>query len=309
MDTVRVSFGRFQFDTRLGRLTRDGHKIKLQPKPAAVLCRLLRNPGELASRDDLKKALWPEGTHVDFDLGIKVAIQKLRAALGDSFEEPIYIQTIPGAGYRFIAPVTAVEPEMTAAPVSNVGPVTAKQHLRRYRYLFWAAGVAAFLGVVTLGIASLVLYFRSKLPEPVVTPFTTYPGFEAGPTFSPDGGRIAFTWNGPHEDNFDVYVKQIGPGDPQRLTSDPQADTHPKWSPNGKWIAFLRHAGLGTAAVKMLRKLHKANQVTAALTAVAVEQILTGIDIERRPGVRVQRAQSHELFSRADAVSVPVALL
>src|ERR1043165_9013474 len=135
MDSGRVACGRFEFEPRLGRLTRDGQKIKLQPKAAAVLCRLLRNPGEVVSRDDLRKALWPEGTHVDFDLGIKVAVQKLRAALGDVFEEPTYIQTIPGGGYRFIAPVTAVEPDVIATPVSveAVGPLPAEQrrNLRR----------------------------------------------------------------------------------------------------------------------------------------------------------------------------------
>ncbi len=247
MDTGRVAFGRFQFEPRLVRLTRNGHKIKLQPKPAAVLGRLLRTPGEVVSRDDLRKALWPEGTHVDFDLGIKVAIQKLRAALGDVFEEPTYIQTIPGGGYRFIAPVTAVEPE---GPVPQAGPATSAHRVRWRRYRVWAGTVAGGLAVGALTIASYrVLYFRSELPDPVLTPFTTYPGHEAGPSFSPDGTRIAFTWNGPHEENFDVYVKQIGPGEPQRLTSDPEADTHPKWSPDGKWIAFLRHGRPGTAIV------------------------------------------------------------
>ena len=71
----------------------------------------------------------------------------------------------------------------------------------------------------------------------------------------------------------------------------------------------LLQVGDGFAEGEMLGKLHKANQVPAALTAVAVEQILTGIDIERRTGVRVQRAQSHELLSRADAVRGPIALL
>src|ERR1041384_7777153 len=151
MDDCSLSFGRFQFDTRLGRLTGGGHKIRLQPKPAAVLCRLLRTPGEVVSRDDLRKALWPEGTHVDFYLGIKVVIQKLRAALGDVFEEPTYIQTIPGGGYRFIAPVTAVEPDTIATPVSveGVSPLPAEQrrNVRRRRYLARAGAVAAGLAV------------------------------------------------------------------------------------------------------------------------------------------------------------------
>jgi len=122
-DNGRVAFGPFQFEPRLGRLTRDGHKIKLQPKPAVVLCQLLRSPREVVSRDDLRKALWPEGTHVDFDLGIKVAIQKLRAALRDVFEEPTYIQTIPGGGYRFIAPTLRRQTQGSTAGAFSIQPL------------------------------------------------------------------------------------------------------------------------------------------------------------------------------------------
>ena len=94
-----------------------------------------------------------------------------------------------------------------------------------------AAAVAVFLGT------------QRSLPDVSIVPFTSYPGFEAGQAFSPDGSRIAFTWNTPGIGNFDLYVKQIGPGDAQRLTTNPKADTHPHWSPDGRWIAFLRHSG------------------------------------------------------------------
>jgi eukaryotic-like serine/threonine-protein kinase len=73
-----------------------------------------------------------------------------------------------------------------------------------------------------------------------ITPFTSFPGNESLPSFSPDGNRIAFSWNGEQGDNTDIYVKQIGTEDLQRLTTDPAADIEPRWSPDGLYIAFLR---------------------------------------------------------------------
>jgi DNA-binding winged helix-turn-helix (wHTH) protein len=104
--SVKIGFGPFEFDSRNGRLSKNGHRIKLQPKSAAILECLLGCPGEIVNREELKKRLWPAGTYVDFDLGIKVAVKKLRDALGDSPDDPLYIQTIHGEGYQFIEQVT-----------------------------------------------------------------------------------------------------------------------------------------------------------------------------------------------------------
>ena len=76
--------------------------------------------------------------------------------------------------------------------------------------------------------------------EPYASPFTSYPGNESTPSFSPDGTRVAFAWDGPEKGNLDIYVKLVGPGDPIRLTVNPAHDHDPVWSPNGSWIAFLR---------------------------------------------------------------------
>lgn len=103
-----LSFGPFKFEPHTGRLTKCGYKIKLQPKAAAALSCLLERPGEVVTRAHLGGKLWPEGTYVDFDLGIKVAIKKLRDALGDDSEEPVFIQTVIGEGYRFIARVELI---------------------------------------------------------------------------------------------------------------------------------------------------------------------------------------------------------
>ena len=101
-----VQFGIFQADFRTGELRRQGVQIKLQGKPLHLLAVLVENPGELVTRDELRRRLWGE-TFVDFERSLNIAITKLRTALGDSADSPRFIETLPRRGYRFIAPVTS----------------------------------------------------------------------------------------------------------------------------------------------------------------------------------------------------------
>ena len=102
-ETIR--FGPFEVDLRTGELRRKGSKIRLQNKPFQILAALVENPGELVTRDELQRRLWPGDTFVDFDNGLNTALTKLRESLCDSAEEPKYIETLPRRGYRFMAPV------------------------------------------------------------------------------------------------------------------------------------------------------------------------------------------------------------
>ena len=120
-------FGVFELHTGSGELERQGRRVRLQEQPLRILKRLLRSPGEIVTREALQRELWPDDTFVDFDLGINKAVRKLRAALGDSADNPRFIETLPKRGYRFIAPVevdapsTDVEVTKSEPPPSRGG--------------------------------------------------------------------------------------------------------------------------------------------------------------------------------------------
>jgi TolB-like protein/Tfp pilus assembly protein PilF len=101
-----VQFGVFEVDLRAGELRRHGAKVRLQEQPLQVLQILLENPGEVVTREELRRRIWPANTFVDFDHGLNNAIKRLREALGDTAERPRYIETLPRKGYRCIAAVS-----------------------------------------------------------------------------------------------------------------------------------------------------------------------------------------------------------
>lgn len=98
-------FGAFEFSLKTGELRKGGIRIKLPDQSAEILAALLERPGELVMRDELREKLWPADTFVDFDHGLNNATNRLREALGDSAEEPRFVETLPRRGYRFIAPL------------------------------------------------------------------------------------------------------------------------------------------------------------------------------------------------------------
>ncbi|WP_109485424.1 beta-propeller fold lactonase family protein [Occallatibacter savannae] len=108
----RIRFGKFEVNLHSGELRKQGYRIRIQPQPLKVLAVLLERPGELVTREELRKRLWPGELYVDFELGLNRSISKLRRALLDDASSPIYIETISTRGYRFIAPVEFVATEI-----------------------------------------------------------------------------------------------------------------------------------------------------------------------------------------------------
>src|SRR5437868_12564594 len=116
-------FGLFEVDGRTGELRKQGRAVKLRGRPFDILLLLLRQRGDLISRDELRHQLWPADTFVDFDHGLNSAMNRLREALGDSAENPRFIETLPRRGYRFVAPIHVVQTgSAVAAPVVGTAP-------------------------------------------------------------------------------------------------------------------------------------------------------------------------------------------
>jgi DNA-binding winged helix-turn-helix (wHTH) protein len=164
-------FDPFAVDSSSGELLKNGFRVKLQDQPYRLLVALLENPGGVVSREDLRNRLWQDDTFVDFENGLRVAVRKLREALGDDAENPRYIETIPKRGYRFL--VTEVRKvntahesaDLTARPMAAEAgalqehKLTAKTAWSRFHK--WALLGALPLFIVVTA-ATLVFLFRPK---------------------------------------------------------------------------------------------------------------------------------------------------
>ena len=113
----RYRFGAFEADGATGELRRQGLRIKLNAQPFQVLLLLLDRPGQLLTREEISRELWPDGTFVDYEHGVNSAVNRIREALGDTTASPRFVETLARRGYRFVAPVERINPSEHPAPV------------------------------------------------------------------------------------------------------------------------------------------------------------------------------------------------
>ena len=118
-----VRFGGFEFDFSSGELRSHGRRVPLQSQPAQVLAQLLRNPGQVVTREELRSAIWQSDTFVEFDAALNVAVNKIRQSLRDSASAPRFVETIPKRGYRFLSDVHPVVPSDLPVVGSDRGGV------------------------------------------------------------------------------------------------------------------------------------------------------------------------------------------
>lgn len=248
-------FGPFRVDVSRHVVMRHGQPLALSPKSFHLLLLLMRGRGRLVTRDQLMTGLWPDTFVEDTNLSFQLSV--LRKALGDDAH---CIETVPKHGYRFSAPVRTIQPAEGEAtgdggcgrdalppppPPESSGlrlPHGTPAHaawFKGFRSVLLAALVAGLAWLAAVGRRSTDVE-ADRLARTVASPLTTLPGEEKVPSLSPDGSQVAFEWDGPTGDNFDIYVKLVGQGEPLRLTTHPDRDSNASWSPDGRWIAFMR---------------------------------------------------------------------
>jgi eukaryotic-like serine/threonine-protein kinase len=209
-----VRFGEFEADLRVGEIRRAGSRIKLQDQPFKILQILLEKPGNVVSREELQSRIWPEDSYGDFDHAVNVAVGKLRTALGDSAENPVFIETVPRRGYRFVAAVDAppVHPFPAASPhVDDAGGTAdSRRRFRAQRFLILALAVIACAGLLGTGIWLGRRSVRSQPAE--VQRLTVNRGTVYSARFAPDGRNVIYaaSWESAPVEIFSTDLKFPG---------------------------------------------------------------------------------------------------
>lgn len=198
-------FGVFELDLRAGELRRQGRKVKLQEQPFQVLSRLVENPGEIVTREELRNRLWPADTFVDFDHSLNAAIRRLRDALGDSADNPTFVETVARRGYRFLAPVGlgGNGSDQIPAPLPSTSPASGNS--RRW----WILGTIVVLAIIVLAVVFGVFFAPHATVPPRIARLTANPVNDPvrAAAISHDGRYLAFA------DETGFYLRQIDTGE------------------------------------------------------------------------------------------------
>ena len=251
MPGVVYEFGEFRLDCGRFELVRNSHRLRVERKPMELLILLASREGQLVARQEIAERLWSSEVFVDTEHGINTAIRKLRHLLRDDPNDPHFIQTVTGMGYRFVAPVSAAMPDLPVEVTPE--PALATALPSRRRVMGWYVGAG---GCVVLAFGSMALYrSRNRPPEVRYTQLTDFTDSAVAPALSPDGHMVAFIRGG---DGFltsdQIYVKMLPNGEAKRVTDDERPKYGLTFSPDGSEIAYtvLESSGFSTYEVSAL---------------------------------------------------------
>jgi eukaryotic-like serine/threonine-protein kinase len=204
-----IRFGGFEADLHAGEIRKSGSRIKVQDQPFRVLQILLEHPGDLVTREELQSRIWPEDSFGDFDHAVNVAVGKLRAALGDSAENPSFIETVPRRGYRFVA-------NLDEGPVDTHPQLPAINGVPSRVVSVFNRPLLAFLAVVISGILVGSGFFlghrTARWQPPDFQRLTVSRGTVYSARFAPDGHSVIYaaSWDGEPTEIFSTDPKVPG---------------------------------------------------------------------------------------------------
>ena len=202
-----VRFGIFEVDLRSGGLRKSGSRIKLQDQPFKVLQILLEHSGDLVTREELQSRIWPEESFGDFDHAVNVAVGKLRTALGDSADNPSFIETVPRRGYRFVARLDGTSVEADPSNVSTAGAYSSRTFSRLNGTLL--AALASLFAVVLLGLGVFLGRRIAPSQAPDFQRLTVRHGTVYSARFAPDSHDVIYaaSWEGAPIEIFSTQPK------------------------------------------------------------------------------------------------------
>jgi DNA-binding winged helix-turn-helix (wHTH) protein/Tol biopolymer transport system component len=233
-------FGAYRLDCDRFDLSRDGQSLKLERKPMELLILLAAHNGELVTRTEIAQHLWGSDVYVDTEHGINTAVRKIRQVLGDDPEQPHFLQTVTGKGYRFAA---AIAPAIPSVPPSA--------GVRKPLVLSIAVSFCALLAVLITAFSR----HRERPPEIRFTQLTDFTDSAVAPALSPDGHMLAFIrGSGAFLSADQIYVRILPDGETRRLTDDSRLKYGPVFSPDGSRVAYtvLDPPGFATYVVPVL---------------------------------------------------------
>jgi DNA-binding winged helix-turn-helix (wHTH) protein/Tol biopolymer transport system component len=278
----RIRFGVFEADLSTRELYKRGMAVRVQDKPFQVLSALLEHPGDLVTREDLRKQLWPGGTYVDFEKGLNTAVKKLRATLGDSSDSPIFVETVPRRGYRFIAPVTYEREDLgltnsdsaplphTPAPERNDGNAPPAPAPNK-SFTWWRGRYAAVVLVAVLACAAALIFLSrvgNRAQPGIEISQQTESGNVGAVAIAPDGRYAAYV--AAYGEAFSLRLRQVATRtEAEILPPEPGEIGGLTFSPASDYLYFVR-ADKNDWSFRYLYRV--------ALVGGAVEKLITDVD-------------------------------
>lgn len=236
---VTIKFGVFEVDLCSGEVHKAGVQIKIQGQPFKILTLLLEHPGQVVSREDLRRKIWPNESFGDFDHAVNMAVGKLRAALGDSADTPLVIETLHRRGYRFIAPVSA-------SPLgwqSTNGVATPEQKPKRPTWTSVLALTVAGVALLGTGLGIRRFFSRPDPPNMLTMEIQrlTNNGAASSAAISPDGKFVAYVLTSGEKQS--LRLRQVATLKDVELLAPAAVDFHRggmAFSPDGTYLYFVR---------------------------------------------------------------------